>query len=152
MSLSPPPLDGNNLVVSHDHAEILNTDDVIRRISRQHVVPDPKVLKGNKVSTMAFQASTGINGGMSIDLKTRIEADGLDAKLHVTSPEWIGSVVIDVQFLRGLELKVGYDPLPNNAYHGEVWGNFSKSIQKQILSSAIWFVEIPSVYLNEKTN
>ena len=104
MSLSPPPLDGNNLVVSHDHAEILNTDDVIRRISRQHVVPDPKVLKGNKVSTMAFQASTGINGGMSIDLKTRLEVDGLDVVAHVTSPEWIGSVEIGVKFLRGLGL------------------------------------------------
>ncbi len=156
MPLSPPPLDENNSVKPHNHPEILDSDSVIRRISeQQHIVDDPKVPQGRRVSTKAFKSSSGINGGMSIDLKTRIEADGLDAVAHVTSPEWIGSVVVGVQFLRNLGLMVGYDPIEgrpaikDNLYHGEVWGNFTKSIQKQILSSAIWFVEVPNVYLNE---
>lgn len=151
LPLSPPPLDENNSVEPHNHPEIHDSDSVIRRISeQQHIVDDPKVPQGRRVSTKAFNSSSGINGGMSIDLKTRIEVDGLDVKAHVTSPEWIGSVVVGVQLLRNLGLMVGYDPLPSNAYHGEVWGNLtSKPIKKQILSSAVWFVKVPNVYLNE---
>lgn len=151
MPLSPPPLDENDSVKPHNHPEIHDSDSVIRRISeQQHIVDDPKVPQGRRVSTKAFNSSSGINGGMSIDLKTRIEVDGLDVKAHVTSPEWIGSVVVGVQLLRNLGLKVGYDPLPSNAYHGEVWGSLtSKPIKKQILSSAVWFVKVPNVYLNE---
>lgn len=151
LPLSPPPLDENNSVKPHNHPEIHDSDSVIRRISeQQHIVDDPKVPQGRRVSTKAFNSSSGINGGMSIDLKTRIEVDGLDVKAHVTSPEWIGSVVVGVQLLRNLGLMVGYDPLPSNAYHGEVWGNLtSKPIKKQILSSAVWFVKVPNVYLNE---
>lgn len=89
---------------------------------------------------------------MSVDLKTRIEADGLNTEAQVTSPEWIGSVVIGVKFLRDLGLMVGYDPLTYNAYHGEVWGNFTRPIQKKIRSSAKWFLEIENVYLNETPN
>lgn len=151
LPLSPPPLDENDSVKPHNHPEIHDSDSVIRRISeQQHIVDDPKVPQGRRVSTKAFNSSSGINGGMSIDLKTRIEVDGLDVKAHVTSPEWIGSVVVGVQLLRNLGLKVGYDPLPSNAYHGEVWGSLtSKPIKKQILSSAVWFVKVPNVYLNE---
>lgn len=153
MPLSPPPLDENNSVKPHNHPEILDSDSVIRRISeQQHIVNDPKVPQGRRVSTKAFSQSSGMNGGLSIDLKTRIVVDGLDVKAHVTSPEWIGSVIVGVQFLRNLGLMIGYDPLPNNHYHGEVWGNFTKPIKKQILSSAKWFVEVPNVYLNDNSN
>jgi hypothetical protein len=42
---------------------------------------------------------------------------------------------------------VGYDPLPDNAHHGEVWGIFSKGRQKKLLNSAQWFVEVDGVFL-----
>ena len=153
MPLSPPPLDESSSVVPHNHVDILNSDNVIRRISeQQHIVPDAKAPQGKRISTKAFSPSSGVNGGMSVDLKTRLEADGLDVVAHVTSSEWIGSVVVGVQFLRDLGLKVGYDPLPNNVYHGEVWGDFTKPIKKQILSSATWFKGIKNVYLNESAD
>jgi hypothetical protein len=34
---------------------------------------------------------------------------------------------------------VGFDPLPENPYHGEVWGAFSKAKQKRLPELCQWF-------------
>lgn len=86
---------------------------------------------------------------MSIDIERFIIADGCDPKTWVTTPRWIGSVSFATSFLRGHGFQVGYDPIvePPNPYHGEVWGNFSRSKQTALLQNAEWFVEIPDVAL-----
>jgi hypothetical protein len=77
MSLSPPPSDSNGNVVPHDHADISADGGVIRRISEQQLV----IKNGQRrISSIAFQASSGSNGGMSVDLQQSIESAGLDSK------------------------------------------------------------------------
>lgn len=141
MPLDPPPRDGNGDVIPHDDAGIGADDGVIRRVSPQLVVDDPKI-GGKRLSTMAFQASTGPNGGLSIDLQRLIEEAGLDAKKFVLSPPWIGAVRFAAGALRSEGLKIGCDPIPNNPYHGQAWGDFTKKLRKRLLVLAEWFVPL----------
>ena len=98
---------------------------------------------------MAFAPSSGPNGGLSIDLQNEIELAGLEPRQYVSLPPWLGSVRFEAGQLRTMEFWVGYDPLPDQPHHGEVWGNFSRSKQRQLLRSGQWFVEIPGVALSD---
>jgi hypothetical protein len=108
--LSQPQRDANGEVVPHDHPEIANEDDIIRRISEQQIV---NVRGTRRVSSVVFQASSDSpNAGMSIDIKSSIEAAGLDPVAFVTTPRWTGSVIFKAGAARTLGLMVGYDPFP----------------------------------------
>jgi hypothetical protein len=145
--LSKPPLDENGEVVPHDHEGIANEDRVIRRVSAEHFVPDSKVSGGKRISTMAFQPSTDGNRGMSVDLEASIIEAGLDTKVFVTTPRFLGSVWFLAGFLRAETFMVGYDPVNGNAHHGEVWGTFQKGRQRKLLNAARWYVEVDGVSL-----
>ncbi|MBV8568258.1 MAG: hypothetical protein JO366_19875 [Methylobacteriaceae bacterium] len=97
---------------------------------------------------MAFQPSSHGNKGMSIDIEVLILEAQLDPKSFVTKPPFIGSVWFTARTLRNETLKVGYDPLEDNPYHGEVWGNFTVSRKKRLLEAARWYVEIDGVALH----
>jgi hypothetical protein len=140
LPLNPPPRDDEGEVLPHDHAGIEHADGIIRRVSPQHMVDDPKT-QGKRLSSMAFQPSAGDRGGMSVDLQKLIEDAGLDPKQYVVSPPWIGAVRFTAGALRAEGLMVGYDPLPpENPYHGEVWGNFTQRLRKRLTILAEWFV------------
>ena len=143
--MQPPPHDAHG-VAPHDHDGIDAEDLVIRRVSAEMTVFDAKI-GGKRLSSMLFRKSSGVNGGMSIDLKRQIEEAGVDAKQWVTSPIWIGSITLGVGALRVDGFQVGYDPVPDNPYHGGVWGQFSKPQQRRLLSTCDWFVPIPDVVL-----
>ena len=150
MSLQPQRNE-NGDVVPHDHPGILPEHGIIRRISDQHLIFDDKCATGRRISTMAFQASSESNGGMSVDLQHEIEKGGRDAKQFVTTPIWIGSVRFQASQLRGEGFKIGPDPInakpgvDPNPYHGEVWGKFTKGKQNRLLQLCIWFVPIEGV-------
>jgi hypothetical protein len=135
------------MVVPHDHDGIAATDGVIRRISDQQLVDDPKS-GGRRISSMAFKASTGLHGGMSVDLQQSIQAAGLNARNYVTTPKWMGSLRFEAGGLRAEGLMVGFDPLPDNHHHGEVWGKFSKPQQRRLIAMAVWFVPISGVSIS----
>lgn len=147
--LTAPPRDENGDVTPHDHAEINNEDGVIRRISEKWVVPDKD--GGKRLSSMAYKASSGQNGGMSVDLEALIVAAGVNPKVHVTTPRWVGSIRFTADGLRAEGFMVGYDPLeedpphPANPFHGEVWGDFSRARQRRMSEIAEWYVSIPEV-------
>jgi len=142
LPLDPPPRDCKGDVLPHDHAGIGPDDGIIRRISPQYMVDDPKT-QGKRLSSMAFQPSTNDHGGMSVDLQKLIEGAGLDARRYVISPPWIGAVRFAAGILRAEGLRIGYDPLPpGNPYHGEVWGDFTQSLRKRLCGLAEWFVRI----------
>ena len=143
MVLAPPPRDQDGCVVPHDHHEIFDGDRVVRRVSEQFIVNNSDGTR--RLSTMAFQPSSGDNAGLSVDLVDQIMRDGSDAIVHVTSPRWIGSVCLEVSFLRASEFMVGYDPLEDNEYHGEIWGSFSKARKKLLARNSQWFVAIVGV-------
>ena len=144
--LHEPPRNDQGGVIPHDHSGIESDDGIIRRVSRQFVVFDPKI-GGERVSTMAVQPSSGPNGGMSVDLQCAIEQAGLNAGEYVVTPRWIGAIRFEAGQLRAEEFKVGFHPLPNQPYHGEVWGKFTHSKQKKLLKLAQWFVTIKDVAL-----
>ena len=148
MPLSQPPRDAAGEVIPHDHDGIGSTDRIIRRISEQYVVRDEKASSGLRVSSMAFQASTEGNCGMSVDLERSIVEAGLDPARFVTNPPFIGSVWFEAAYLRSETLKVGYDPLDDNVHHGEVWGSFTKGRRSRLLNAAEWFVQIAGVDLH----
>ena len=143
MPLSPPPHNGG-VVVPHNHAEILDDDDIIRRISEEQCVT---TAQGRRVSSIAFQPSSGANPGMSIDIKKSIEEAQLVVIDFVTTPKWIGSAVLKASTPRLKALMVGYDPIPENGHHGEVWGKFDRKISKHLQRNSQWLVRIPGVAL-----
>jgi hypothetical protein len=136
--------------IPHDHPEILSDDLVIRRISPAWTVADPKAPGGRRLSSMAFEKSSGPNGGMSVDLKRQIEEAGEDAKVWVTSPRWTASVTFSVGELRAEGFQVGFDPLEDNPHHGEVWGQFTKGKKKKLLGMCVWFVALEGVALGDQ--
>ncbi|MEJ7804827.1 MAG: hypothetical protein WKG03_02760 [Telluria sp.] len=157
MPLSPPPRDDLGNVKPHDHPDILEDDGVIRRISSQWVVSDPKANGGRRISTAAFEPSSMENGaGLSVDLERAITDAGLDPHTHVTTPRWIASVKLSARQFRNLGLIVGYSPIdesPNemaNLYHGEVWGIKTRSQKKALLNNCNWFVPIENCALGEE--
>lgn len=50
---------------------------------------------------------------MSVDIKKLIEEAGVDPVTHVTSPRWLGSVLLEVSDIRhlGPGYIIGYDPI-----------------------------------------
>jgi hypothetical protein len=149
--LTPPPLNEDGSVKPHDHAEILQGDLLIRRIDpQQHIVPDEN-RNCRRLSSKAFQPSSGEGGGMSVDIERLISDAGLVPSEFVTSsPKHAGAVAFPASVPRADGLLVGYDPLPDNPYHAEVWGGdrpnrFSNGQRKAIAKSAQWFVQIDGV-------
>ena len=143
MPLTPPPRDSNGEVVAHDHPGILADDGIIRRVPELWVVHEHTGRR--RISSMAFRPSSGIHGGMSVDLQKQIEDAGLDARDYVTNPHWIGSIRLFAHEFRSAGCQVGYHPINSNPYHGEVWGSFSRAQQRQLQTAATWFVAIPGV-------
>lgn len=150
MPLDPPPRDDKDGVVPHDHPGILPDDGVIRRISPHYRVYDAKI-QGRRLSSMAFKPSTGEQEGMSVDLQRLIEEAGLDAKMYILSPPWIGAVRFTAEGLRAEGLMVGYDPYPDKPYHGQVWGKFTSRTSKRLAALAAEFVPIRELGEEQET-
>jgi hypothetical protein len=90
---------------------------------------------------------------MSVDLQAQIEEANLDCRefINATAPQCIGALRFEAGGLRGVNLQVGFDPRPTNPHHGEVWGNFTNAMKRQILPRlASWFVEIPGVAISAR--
>jgi hypothetical protein len=144
--LDPPPRDDRDVVLPHDHTGILADDGIIRRIFDQQFIDDPKC-GVRRLSSMVFKPSSGPNGGMSVDLQRSIEEAGLDARGYVTTPRWTGSVRFTAGALRAEAFQVGFDPLPDNPHHGEVWGAFSRARQRRLAVACVWFVAMDDVVI-----
>jgi hypothetical protein len=145
--MKPPPLDEAGRVVPHDHEDIGDDWIVIRRI---HVGWLNEVTDGAiRLSTASFAESSEPPRGMSIDILNLIEEANIDARGYVTGmPNHPYAVSFRVGQLRGLGLKVGFDPLvekppfPANPFHGEVWGiGNSRGPKNELRKIAEWFVE-----------
>lgn len=77
---------------------------------------------------------------MSVDLQCLIEEAGLDPRVYVSTPRWIGAVRFAAGDLRAEALAVGWDPLPELPYHGQVWGEFSRQLLLRLRDLAEEFV------------
>ena len=152
--MKQPPRDAVGKVTPHDHEEIAAADFLIRRIDpKLHVVQDDN-LNCRRLSSKAFSPSSEEGGGMSVDIEKLIKDDGLDPATFVTSPKYLGSIRFTAEACRAANLLVGYDPLTENPYHGEVWGErkpnrFSRTQQKAICAASTWLVPILDVQIVE---
>ncbi len=141
MPLRPPPRDKHGNVIPHDHEDLLESDGVIRRVSEKQLVDDGRGRR--RPSSICFKPSSGENAGMSVDLEKSILEAGHDPRVYVTTPRWMCSLIFRTGSLRDEGFLVGFDPLPDNPHHGEIWGDFSRSQQRKLKSMAKWYVPIP---------
>lgn len=142
----------------YDENDLQGADRVVRRIHPvYHIVPDENTGK-SRVSSKAFNKSSGLTDGMSVDVEKLMQSAGIDPKRYVSTPVFTGSVSFSVAAIRKLGLWVGYDPIygvpgqSDNPYHGEVWArdlrrSFSDSQKTGLRSIASWYVQIPGVDL-----
>jgi hypothetical protein len=156
LTISAPPKDQNGLTTPHDHPEITENDRLIRRIPEQWIVEGKA--GGKRLSSAAFEPSSAGQDpyrGLSVDHETLILADGRDARAYVTNPQQPGSLVLTTKNFRDRQFLVGFDPIPGNDYHGQVWAaptrgsGFTKSTKRALLREASWFVDIEGVSITE---
>lgn len=138
----------------HDSPTISDGDTIIRRVNPvHHVVPDHNT-GGFRTSSKLFSPSSGEDEGMSVDLLELIKLDNVDAVTFLTTPVFAGSVKFTASAARNAGLMLAEDPLPENPYHGQVWGSnerpshFTKSHKKALAEASEWFVEIPGVVIS----
>lgn len=148
MSPQQPLHNANGKVSPYNDESIRDTDGLIRRVTRHHIVSDVKCASGRRVSSMLFEYSTEPNGGISVDLEREMLAARIDAKVFISHQPYVGAVRLEAGAARNLGLQVGRDPLVENPYHGEIWGRpLTRGQRKQLLNSSRWFVEVPDVTL-----
>ncbi len=137
----------NKIVEPYNSPEIDDDSLVIRRISKHYLEP----IKGGKhrLSSRAFAPSSGGSKGMSVDLEQLMIKDKIDPRQYVATPEYFVSVCFKVKNLRGIDLKVGCEPIAANPYHGEVWGTKSKSKRKKLLKLAQFYVNDYAIILSK---
>ncbi|MFZ1415885.1 MAG: hypothetical protein WAS73_15100 [Defluviicoccus sp.] len=140
----------------YDEKQIGANETIIRRINpQQHVVWDAN-RKRYRITSKAYNKSSGLNDGMSVDIEKLIVAAGEDPYVYVTTPVFTGSVALAVGDVRALDLWVGYDPIkdvpnvPDNPHHGEVWtttpkNSFNDRQKNGLARLARWYVELPDV-------
>ena len=133
-----PPRDQDGNVLPHDDPDIADQDGLLRYIDPEnHLVWDDNT-QSYRVSSGALSESSEPNGGMSVDLERLMLAAGLTSEHRLPGPRW-GIARIFTGAARGLGLRVGSDPLPDNPHHGAVWGiGYNKSIKRKLLAGAQW--------------
>jgi hypothetical protein len=133
--------DADGDVIPYDDVSILNEDDIIRRVPHHQLIGDPKFEGGRRVSSAVFNPSSpefDKYQGLSVDIKKLIEADGLDPAKYVKSPKHVIAVKVKAGAFRNQNLKIGFDPLESNPYHGAVWGNFTDSVKRKLCAAYTW--------------
>ncbi len=144
-----PRRDQDGKVVPHDDAAIEPESILIRYIDPEnHLVPDENI-GGRRVGSNAFHAtSKDPDYGMSVDIgQLLVEAN---RELGSRVKPGFGAVGLRVGDVRTVAaLKVGSDPLPENEFHGQVWGVKNK-VSKRLSRLATWVVSLPGVGLPPK--
>ena len=138
-------------VSPYDEPEIGNDDQIVRRVDpQQHVIFDENTQR-QRLSSKLFSPSSGPNGGMSVDIPRLIERAGIDVRSFVINSKYSGAVYFVVGDVRNAGLRVGYDPILGNPYHGEVWGpadkpnTFTARQKRELAKASRWFVALPDV-------
>ena len=140
-------------VEPYDEKNIDDRDIIIRRVPvHQLVWDDNGGRRRRRISSALYSKSTGAREGMSVDIEALIADGGNDPADYVTSEDFPGAVAFSAAEIRALDLMVGYSPIPENPYHGEVWRKtearrFTGTQQNGLRDAATWYVEIEDVDL-----
>ena len=139
--MADPPRDGDGLVEPHDDFEAIPNDSfVIRYIQRLQLIANEE--GDYRLSSGAFSptnASRDPYRGMSVEMLSRLIADGVDPKTRLPNNH-VGAVLLKAGDLRDLGCQVGPDPMPtNHRYHASVWG-MSRSHPKKLRDMCEWLI------------
>jgi len=141
-----PPRDPSGETTPHDHQDIVQSDHLIRGITKRHLV-DSEVPGFKRVSSLAANPSSGgVNEGLSCELERLLNTDHILAADRIThNPKWVGLVRLPVKGVRGLNCLVGYDPIttPSNPYHCLIFSNlpFPDHLKVSLVSLFQWVVK-----------
>ena len=134
----PPRLrDSAGRMIPRDDPDTSNEAYLVRYIHRLWLPPSNA--GGRRLSKAAFSPSSEARDpyrGMSTELLHLMLNDGL-SPLDRKPADHEGSVKLKVGDLRGLGLRVAYDPIEGNPYHASVWG-VTRASQKQMLRMCEW--------------
>jgi hypothetical protein len=137
-------------VVPHDHPDLSNGNRLIRRVSNEYVVPDGN--GGRRLSSAVFKHDPR-QGHLSVDSEKCITDLPEEPIAYVTSPVWIGALILTVDQFRSVnkpqkpaeQWKIGMVPVPGNDCHAGVWGKITQGKSNDLQRLSQWLVAIPGV-------
>ena len=144
------PRGDDGAVLPHDHPDLTGENRVIRRISDEYVVPDGA--GGQRISSGVFKHDP-LQGHLSLDSEKCILATEADPVRYVTSPVWVGALVISVEGFRAVNQpkkpeetwKIGMLPVDGNPCHAGAWGKIIQGQSNELQRRSDWLVQIPGV-------
>lgn len=143
-----PPRDADGIVIPHDDIICApNESRVLRSVSSywlRNLEPGPGRYLNNAVFSES-SVSVDRYRGMSVCLEKLLQENSQPvAKAILECHE--GLVTLNVGAIRQLGLQVGWDPRPENPYHGQVWG-VRKRLRARIFELREWIARPPDVEL-----
>lgn len=146
------PRDPDGEVLPHDHPDLSDGSKLIRRISSEYVVPDNN--RGGKRLSSAVFKNDPRQGYLSVDSEACIISMGQAPAIYVTSPTWIGALIISVDDFRSFDdakdkekcWKIGMHPIKDvNPCHAAIWGKIRQGQSNDLQKRSEWLVQIPDV-------
>ena len=132
-ALDSPPRDDEGVVTPHDHPQICAEDTMLRGIPEQwiHSTDDG----GRRISSGAFQRSSDKYQGMSLGAKKIL--DCADTSVEEWARGRFSTVVcFPASDLRAIDVKVGWDPIPDDRAHCNAWGRIPTGHAKRLAREA----------------
>lgn len=132
----------------HDHPNFAPETRLIRRISREQIVPD-RNRNCDRLSSAVYAFDNPADH-LSCDSATCISLLNRDPGDYVKTPGWEGAVWMTVEAFRSVErpeapFKIGMVPLADNPCHGGVWGKITRGQANRLLKNSEWLNEIVGV-------
>lgn len=131
------PTDEEGVVVPHDEQEISDACGLIRDFPKEQYIFDDN-LGERRLSSAAMKESSKARskyGGLSVNNEQHIKKDKKDPLSFLRNPDF-GAARLIAGSVRELCMLVGREPLPDNAYHCNIWGVRTKSQQVQLARMA----------------
>lgn len=127
-----------------DDTTIVDDDQLIRRISKEHLKRDPTT--GNQTLTSsAFQTPSKGRGNLSVDIEKLMLADNVNPAEFVMTGNFIAAVTLTAGQVRHVELCVAKTPIEDNPYHGDVGrsegGRLTKKQRRELKENCAWLVK-----------
>jgi hypothetical protein len=144
------PRDANGEVLPHDHPDLVGANRLIRRISDEYIVPNG--VGGQRLSSAVFKNDPRL-GYLSLDSEKCILSGNQVPAAYVTSPVWMGALVISVDQFRSVDpattpndaWKIGMIPVTDNPCHAGVWGKITQGQSNELQRRSDWLVSISGV-------
>jgi hypothetical protein len=149
MPLDRQPVDAEGVTLPHDHTALIDSDLLVRLVPAGWRVP---ASSGNwRLASQAFANSSDKYGGCSVLIAKLVEESGATIAEIVRSRGMLGAIAISVREVRSRGLQAGFDPLPDDPHHGQIWGKITRGTSNALLVQSAWAVAIPDTVITDRT-